>query len=147
MAKKGQEDLIRIKKSKVIAKIKDANYEITVTETHCMVKTTHYTYIIDNTCVTYPHWRGLAELYVNDNRDEEEEVILQNLLLLFTNDINWHILHFQFPELMNEMWEYHTNWLNKTTQELMDKELQDDDPEALKELRIQEDVFGSTKEE
>lgn len=132
--KKKSEDLIRVGKSKVIATIKKELYTIIVTETHCLVKTVHYSYIIDNTCVTYPHWRGLADLHNEKKRSEEDEDMYQKLLILFTNSLNWHTLHFQYPELMRFMWDYHTEWLNNKVEEAMQAELQEDDPKAIKEL-------------
>lgn len=118
----------------VIGEIKSDLYTITVTKTHAVIKTTHYTYVVDNTCPTYVHWEGLIDLYKNPKRTEEEDNLLDTLLILYTNAINWHTLWFQDAKLMNDMWNFHTDWLNNETTKAMEAELQDDDPNALKEL-------------
>lgn len=133
-ATKTQSVLLHIENRNVIGQIKHELYTITVTNTNVVISTPQYTYSANSTSNMYIHFLGLIELHNKVDKTQEEQEIYENILEVYTSNINWHVLWFTDVELASKVYNLHIKYLNERFTEAMEAELQDDNPAAIQEM-------------
>lgn len=133
-AMKSIDNLVVVANRNIIGSIKHELYTITVTDTNVVFTTNQYTYIANSTSNMYIHFLGLIELHKKEDKTEEEKEIYENILDIYTCNINWHTLWFNDVELAGKVYGLHVDYLNKRMDEAINAKLTEDDGSALQEL-------------
>ena len=149
-AKKVQpKNIVHINEENLIGRIDDpqGRYSIIVTKQYAIYETATYKLIYNAPSTPYLQLYALIEDYLREDKTQEEKDYCDSLSILFANNMSWHQLYFQDKDLAWKVFEYHLTYVNNQVQEMMNKELQEDDPEALIEAKEQFNLQQQTLKE
>ena len=111
-------------------------FNIIVTKNEAIIESPNYKAIYMNPTNAYLMILDLVKTYQKEDKTEEETNMCNNLSTLFVDNFFWHILYFDDAELANDMWEYHSNYLNnKLTEASNADNLPADDPTIVQIMR------------
>jgi hypothetical protein len=129
--------IINITRHNVIGEINVGGaFNIIVTNNEAIITSPRYRVIYDNPTNAYLMILDLIKTYQKEDKTEEEVSMCDNLSKLFVDNFFWHILYFDDTKLCNDMWEYHSNYLNNKLNEAQNSDnLPEDDPTILQIMR------------
>ena len=137
--------IISINRQNVIGEMSVGGaFNIIVTKDEAIIESPNYKAIYMNPTNAYLMILDLVKTNQKEDKTEEEVNLCTNLSTLFVDNFFWHILYFDDAKLANDMWDYHSNYLNnKLTDAEKADNLPADDPTIVQIMRDEYDAIDT----